>query len=50
MAWEERMSMIDRNDESKLKQKLPTPTSQDNGVKTDVVVVVAVVNNTWNRQ
>ena len=42
------MSMIDRNDESKLKQKLPTPASQNNGVKTDAVVVVAV-NNTWNR-
>ena len=40
--------MIDRNDEIKLKQKLPTPASQNNGVKTDVVVVVAV-NNTWNR-
>ena len=43
------MSMIDRNDESKLKQKLPTPASQNNGVKTDVVVVVVAVNNTWNR-
>ena len=37
MAWEERMSTIERNGESKLKQKLPTLTSQDNGIKTDVV-------------
>ena len=29
--------MIERNGESKLKQKLPTLTSQDNGIKTDVV-------------
>ena len=34
------MRTIHRNGESKLKQKLPTPTSRDNGIKTDVVVVV----------
>ena len=26
--------MIERNGESKLKQKLPTPASRDNGIKT----------------
>ena len=36
------MCTIQRNGESKLKQKLPTPTSWDNGIKTDVVVVVVV--------
>ena len=36
------MCTIQRNGESKLKQKLPTPTSRDNGIKTDVVVVVVV--------
>ena len=35
------MRMIERNGESKLKQKLSTPASRDNGIKTDVVVVVA---------
>ena len=35
--------MIERNGKSKLKQKLPTPASCDNGIKTDVFVVVVVV-------
>ena len=30
------------NGESKFKQKLPTPTSRDNVIKTDVVVAVTV--------
>ena len=34
------MRTIERNGESKLKQKLPTPASRDNVIKTDVVVVV----------
>ena len=34
--------MIGRNDKSKLKQKLPTPGSWDNGIKMDIVVVVVV--------
>ena len=32
------MRTIERNGESELKQKLPTPGSQDNGIKMDVVV------------
>ena len=32
--------MIERNGEREWKQKLPTPGSVDNGIKTDVVVVV----------
>ena len=32
--------MIERNGESKLEQKLLTPASRDNGIKTDVVVVI----------
>ena len=32
--------MIERNGKSKLKQKLSTPHSQDNGIKMDIVVVV----------
>ena len=43
MAGEERIRTIERNGERKLKQKLTTPTSQDNGIKTDVVVVVEYV-------
>ena len=34
------MCTIERSGECKLKQKLPTPASRDNGIKTDVVVVV----------
>ena len=33
------MCTIERNGESKLEQKLPTPASWDNGIKTDVAVV-----------
>ena len=32
-----------RNGETKLKQKLSTPASQNNGIKTDVVFVVVTV-------
>ena len=39
MAWEERMSLIERNSKSKLKQKLLTPTSLDNSIKMGAVVV-----------
>ena len=31
--------MIERNGESELTQKLPTPASRDNGIKTDVAIV-----------
>ena len=34
MACEERISTIERNDESKLKQKFPAPASRDD-IKTD---------------
>ena len=34
------MCTIERNGESKLEQKVPTPASWDNGIKTDVAVVV----------
>ena len=37
------MRTIERNGESELEQKLLTPASRDNGIKTDVVVVVMVV-------
>ena len=43
MALGERMRTIERNDESELKPKLATPVSRDNGIKTDVVVVIVVV-------
>ena len=39
------MRSIERNGESELKQKLPTPASRDNGIKMVVVVVVVVVNS-----
>ena len=42
MAWKERMHTIERNGKSELQQKLLTPASRDNGIKTDVVAVVAV--------
>ena len=43
MIWlEKRMLTIERNGESELKQKLLTPASLNNGIKTDVVVVVVV--------
>ena len=34
------MHTIERNGKSELEQKLLTPASLDNGIKTDVVVVV----------
>ena len=40
MIWlEKRGRTIERNDKSELEQKLPTPASRDNAIKTDVVVV-----------
>ena len=38
------MRTIERNGESELEQILPTPASGDNDIKTDVYVVVVVVN------
>ena len=35
--------MIERNDESELEQKFLTPT-RDNGIKTDVAIVVVSIN------
>ena len=43
MAWKERMRKIDRNGESKLEQKLLDSSSRNNGIKTDFVVVIALV-------
>ena len=43
MTGEERIRTIERDGERKLKQKLTTPTSQDKGIKTDVVVVVKYI-------
>ena len=40
MARKESMRTIERNGESELEQKLLTPANWDNGIKTDVVVVV----------
>lgn len=40
MWLENRRHTNERNDKSELKQKLTTPTSLDNGIKTDVAVVV----------
>ena len=37
---EKRMRMIERNGESKLEQKLQTPASRDNGIKTDIVALL----------
>ena len=42
MTWEQRTRTIKRNDESESKQKLPTLTSQSNGIKTDLVVVFMI--------
>ena len=42
MDWEEKMHTIERKDENKLKQKLPIPTSQDNGIKRDAIVIVHI--------
>ena len=43
MTGEERIRTIERDGERKLKQKLTTQTSQDKGIKTDVVVVVKYI-------
>ena len=43
MAREAKLRTIERNGETKLKQKLPTPASHKNGIKTDVVFVVVTV-------
>ena len=40
MARKESMRTIERNGESELEQKLLTPANWNNGIKTDVVVVV----------
>ena len=37
--------MIERNGESQLKQKLPTPASRNNDIKKDVAAFVAVVES-----
>ena len=44
MACEEKMHIIKKNGEIKLKQKLPTPASQDNGIKTNAVFVVTYMS------
>ena len=36
--WPEKRGCIQLSEDRKLKQKLPTPASRDNGIKTDVVV------------
>ena len=38
------MSMIRRNGESKLGQKLLTPSIRNNGIKADVVIVAVVIS------
>ena len=43
------MCTIERNGESELEQKLPTPASWDNGIKTDVVVVI-IQKSTWKQK
>ena len=37
------MRTIERNGDSKLKQKLPTPANRHNGIKADVVVDFVVI-------
>ena len=49
MALEERTSTIERNGESKLETKLLNLASRDNGIKTDVSVVV-LVHHSFNNQ
>ena len=39
MTWEKSMRTIERNGENKLKQKLPTPVSWDNGIKTMLLFI-----------
>ena len=42
------MHTIKRNEESNLEQKLPAPTSWDNGIKMEIVVFVyGVFNSLW---
>ena len=43
MAWDERIRTIERNGESKLKQKLPTLTYQDNALKLELLLLLG-----WN--
>ena len=38
MAREKMICTIERNGETKLKQKLPTPASRDNGIRMNVLV------------
>ena len=45
MAWDERIRTIERNGESKLKQKLPTLTYQDNALKLTLLLLLG-----WNYQ
>ena len=42
-AWEEGLCTFERNYRKKLEQKLLTPASKDNGIKTDVVVVAVIL-------
>lgn len=37
------MGVIEKNGKKNLKQKLPAPVNQDNGIKTEVVTVVVAV-------
>lgn len=43
MAWEEKMRTTERDGKRKLKQKLQPSASWDNGIKTDIAIVVAAV-------
>ena len=55
MAWEERMHRVKKIGKGKLKQKLPTPASWDNDIKTDVAIAfvschISVKNRRgWNK-
>ena len=42
MVLEERIRTIKRNGESELEQKLLTPASRDNGVKTEVICMLFI--------
>ena len=37
------MGVIEKNGKKHLKQKLPAPDNQDNGIKTEVVTIVVAV-------
>ena len=41
------MRTIERNGESELEEKLLTTASRDNGIKTDVVVVLKFSRASW---